>query len=100
MEIKHQEKKLGLDDSCCALVFDKAFDALVNSKFTPKFKLLEDSMHKDLISCIKANYTEILKATQVKICEYNQYFTVDFINVQVMADALVSSNYNWLLDIC
>ena len=48
-EIKEQKDILDGDYSCCVLV-------LVDFKTTLKFKLLEDSMHKDLNAYVEANY--------------------------------------------
>ena len=50
---------------------DDSYYASVSADFEaiPKFKLLEDSMHKDLIQYMEANYVQILKVIQVEWCK-------------------------------
>ena len=79
-EITEQEDILGGNDSLYDLL-------LVDFEATPKFELLEDSIYKELNPCLEeANCAQILKATQVRMCECDQIFIFDFTCMQVMAD--------------
>ena len=78
-EIKQHENMLDGDDSYYALGLDKIFGISVNFETTPKFELLDNSMHEDLVLYVKAKYVRILEASQLEIYKYGKNFIFDFI---------------------
>ena len=80
-EIKRHKDMLGFNNSYCALVFNEAFGVFVNFETTSKFKQLEYSMYKDLISYIGTCYMQIHGVAQLSAGEHSQSFIATFTSV-------------------